>query len=89
MYLHDKKSRPSSTRDPCAVEVNSQICVKDLDSGELFTFSLVSPEDLDSRNGKISILTSLGDALIGKCVGNVITWHAPSGLRRFEVQSVS
>lgn len=89
MYLHEVKNYPSSTQQPRAIEVNSLISIKDVDSGEEFIFCLVPPEDLDARNGKISILTSLGAALIGKGIGDVVTWRAPSGLRIFEVQAVS
>jgi regulator of nucleoside diphosphate kinase len=90
MCLHEGKGRgyPTSVQNACTIKVNSRICIKDVDSGEVFTFCLVPPDELDAKNGKISVLTSLGAALIGKGVGNVITWQAPSCLRRFRVQSV-
>ena len=88
MYLQAVNDDPASTQQPCTVKVNSRLWIKDVNSGEVFTFCLVTPEDLDAKNGKISIQTSLGIALIGKGVGDVVTWRAPSGLRRFEVQSV-
>ncbi|VTR68293.1 hypothetical protein DESC_700049 [Desulfosarcina cetonica] len=88
MDLHKMKGTPSSPEKTCTVKVNARICIKDVDSDEVFTFCLVPPENLDARNGKISILTTLGAALIGKAVGNVVTWRAPSGPRRFKVQSV-
>jgi transcription elongation GreA/GreB family factor len=88
MHLKGIKKDPSSTQPSYTVKANSKICIKDVDSGEVFRFCLVPPEDHDARNGKISILTNLGAALICKSVGNMITWQAPSGLRRFEVRSV-
>lgn len=88
MGMHEEKSGPSSPQRPCTITENSWISIKDVDSGEAFTFCLVPPDQLDAKHGKISVLTSLGAALIGKDVGNLITWQAPSCLRRFEVQSV-
>ncbi|GAB6909537.1 hypothetical protein JCM12296A_53820 [Desulfosarcina cetonica] len=88
MYPHEINANLSNPKKKWTVKVNSRICIKDVDSGEVFTFFLVPPEELDAKNGKISILTTLGAALIGKGVGNVVTWQAPSGPRRFEVQSV-
>jgi transcription elongation GreA/GreB family factor len=88
MYLQAVNDDPASTQQPCTAQVNSRIYIKDVHSGEVFTFFLVTSEDHDARNGKISIQTSLGTALIGKGVGDVVAWRAPSGLRRFEVQSV-
>ena len=89
MYLHEVKEYPSSTQQPCTVQVNSRVCIKDVDSGEVLTFCLVPPDQFDSENGKLSILTSLGATLTGKGVGDVVTWQAPSRLRRFEVQSIT
>ena len=88
MYPQAVKDDPASSQQPCTVQVNSQICIKDIHSGEVFNFFLVTSEEHDARNGKISIQTSLGTVLIGKGVGDVVTWRAPSRLRRFEVQSV-
>lgn len=88
MCLCEEKSCPSSPQKPCTITENSWISIKDVDSGEAFTFCLVPPDQLDAKNGKISVLTSLGAALIGKGVGSLITWQAPSCVRRFELQSV-
>ena len=88
MCLNETKYNPSSTQPLCKVQVNSRVSIKDVDSGETFTFCIVPPDQLDARNGKISILTSLGAALLGEGVGNVVSWQAPSRLRRFEVQSL-
>ena len=88
MYLNGITNCPSRTQQFSTANANSKICIKDVDSGEVFRFYLVPPEDHDAKNGKISISTSLGAAIVGHGVGNVITWQAPSGLRRFEVQSV-
>lgn len=88
MYLHAVNDDQSIPR-PDTIQANARVCIKDLDSGEVFTFDLVPPEDRDAGKGKISIRTSLGAALIGKDAGTVVTWRAPSGLRRFEVESVS
>ena len=88
MALQEIATYPSNTTQSYPAGANSKVCIKDVDSGEVFRFSLVAPADHDARNGKLSILTSLGTSLAGKCVGNMITWQAPSRLRRFEVQSV-
>lgn len=88
MYLQAVYYDPKSTQQPAAVQASSRICIKDLDTGEVFTFCVVLPEEHDTKAGKISLSTSLGAALIGKGVGNVVIWQAPSRLRRFEVQFV-
>lgn len=72
-----------------SISLNSRVSIQDLDSGELLTFRLVEPDQHDAKKDKISISTSLGAALIGKSVGTVVSWQAPSRIRRFKVQSVS
>ncbi|MBF0235152.1 MAG: GreA/GreB family elongation factor [Desulfamplus sp.] len=71
-----------------SITVHSKICIEDLDTGEEFSFILVPPECLDSKNGKISISTPIGQALLGQNNGNVIRWQAPTRLRKFRVKSV-
>ena len=55
MYLPEEKDYPSNTQKQYTVKVNSRICIKDVDSGEAFTFCIVPPEELDAENSKISI----------------------------------
>ncbi|UES53739.1 nucleoside diphosphate kinase regulator [Roseibium aggregatum] len=54
------------------------------------TLQLVFPGDADIANGKISILTPIGTALIGLSAGQSIAWCANDGRRhRLTVVSVS
>jgi transcription elongation GreA/GreB family factor len=82
------KDSPMRT-NPYSISLNSRVSIQDLDSGERVTFCLVAPDKHDAKKEKISISTSLGAALVGKRVGNVISWQAPSRTRRFKVQWVS
>ena len=68
---------------------NNRICIQDIDTGEKFTFSLVPSEEMDTRNGEISVKTSLGCALLGHSPGSLVEWRAPSRLRKFVVKSIS
>jgi regulator of nucleoside diphosphate kinase len=49
------------------------------DNGAERTVQLVYPADADIAQGKISVLTPVGTALIGLDVGQSITWEARSG----------
>jgi transcription elongation GreA/GreB family factor len=49
------------------------------DSGDTKTVTLVFPADADISEGKISILTPIGTALLGLSAGQSITWIARDG----------
>ena len=44
-----------------------------------FLLTLVYPKDSDAANGKISILTPVGSALLGLSQGDEIEWPKPDG----------
>jgi regulator of nucleoside diphosphate kinase len=59
------------------------------DTGEARTVTLVHPSQADISNGRISVLTPIGTALIGLKVGKSIDWHARDGRRhRLTVEAV-
>lgn len=59
------------------------------DSGELVSVTLVYPAEADIAQGRISILTPIGTALIGLSPGQSIDWTARDGRRhRLTVISV-
>jgi regulator of nucleoside diphosphate kinase len=70
------------------ITMNSTIRLKDMDSGEVFDYRLVYPQDADPENGWISILAPIGTALIGFKVGYEINWEVPAGQRHLYVQEV-
>jgi regulator of nucleoside diphosphate kinase len=51
------------------------------DTGDAMTVTLVFPGDADISEGKISILTPIGTALIGLSTGQSIMWTARDGRR--------
>jgi transcription elongation factor GreA len=51
-------------------------------------FTLVSPAEVDPRNGKISMESPIGTALRNRGQGDEVTVQAPSGPIRFRVLEV-
>lgn len=50
-----------------------------MDTGEEHRATLVFPVDADISNGKVSILTPVGVALIGLSTGQTMQWSSPGG----------
>jgi len=70
------------------ITMNSTIRLKDMESGEVFNYRLVYPQDADPENDCISVLAPIGTALIGFRVGDEIHWDVPAGQRHLFVQEV-
>jgi regulator of nucleoside diphosphate kinase len=59
------------------------------DAGEDRTITLVFPHEADIAQGRVSVLTPIGAALIGLSVGQSIDWAGRDGkIRRLTVESV-
>lgn len=63
----------------------STVTVLDLDSDEEIRYHLVSSDESDPRNGRISVTSPIGRALVGKRDGDEIEVETPRGSRCYEV----
>lgn len=60
-----------------------------LDNNAKMTYTIVNPHEADLKDGKISIKSPIGDALLGKKVGDIAEANTPSGTKRFRIDSIS
>ena len=70
------------------VTMNSRFVVTDLDSRRDMEFALVYPADANADEGRISVLSPVGTAVLGYAEGDVIEWPVPAGRRRFRISKV-
>jgi transcription elongation factor GreA len=63
--------------------------VLDTDTDEEKSFFLVGPEEADAKNGKISISSPVGKALLNKEIGDVVTINAPARTLEYEILEIS
>lgn len=73
--VSDRSMRPNTARMGSTLEYRS-------DDGQQRQVTLVFPVEADIAQGKVSILTPIGAALIGLTEGQSITWSARDGRRR-------
>lgn len=67
---------------PELVTMNSKVRFLNMNEDKEMVITLVYPPDADFAQGKISVLASLGSALIGLRVGQKINWMFPDGKTR-------
>jgi regulator of nucleoside diphosphate kinase len=71
------------------VGMNDDIEFRDDTAGRIRQVTLVYPDEADISQGKISVMTPVGTALIGLRTGHSITWETPLGeTRQLTVVSV-
>jgi transcription elongation GreA/GreB family factor len=75
---------------PDVVTIHSRIVLKEIAGDTELAVTLVFPDEVDDRQDRISILSSLGAAIIGRRSGDIIEYGSRSGaLRAFKIQKTS
>ena len=62
--------------------------IEDVETGQVKTWTLLGPDESDPAKGSISILSPVGQALVGKVEGDEITVEAPRGRIQYEIVSI-
>lgn len=95
-YLDDLRSEldraavvPEDKAPREAVTMNSTVCLRDLDTDETETYTLVYPGKANIAQNRLSVLAPVGTAILGYCVGDVVNWDTPGGTRRLRIEQVS
>jgi transcription elongation factor GreA len=73
---------------PGEVRMGSRVTVREEGYNETETFMVVGPAEADPMSGKISNVSPLGQALMGKRSGQSVKVHAPGGLSTFKIVRV-
>lgn len=71
------------------VGLGSQVVVLDIAKDEELTYNLVTSEEADVANGKISTSSPIGRGLLGKKVGDTVKIQIPDGMREMEILSLT
>lgn len=70
------------------IGVGCTVSLYDMTSGEKLCYTLVSPSEADPIDGKISIASPTGRALLDQMTGTVIEVDAPVGTFRYKIEDI-
>lgn len=70
------------------VGFGSRVRVKDLDSGDDVTYTIVSGDFIDLDAGHISMSSPIGRVLLGKALGEEVCAQLPRGERRLRIEDL-
>ncbi len=65
--------------------LGSIVVVLDTKREEEITYNLVTTEEADAANGKVSTTSPIGRALLGKEVGDAVKVQSPGGVKELEI----
>lgn len=75
--------------DTSKVSILSKVKIKNKKNGMEVAYTIVSEEEANLKEGKISVKSPIGQGLLGKKVGEIAQIQAPGGKIDFEVLEIS
>lgn len=71
------------------VQILNKVKLKNIKTGQLMTYMIVSESEANLREGKLSVTTPIAKGLLGKKVGDVANVQVPSGIMEFEILEIT
>ena len=71
------------------VRLNSKVKIKDTERNTIMELMLVTPDEADIKQRKISVMAPIGTALIGFRKGQEVRWQVPAGKKTFTIMEVT
>jgi len=75
--------------DTSSVQILNKVKIKNTLNSTQVEYMLVSENEADIKNGKISVETPIAKGLLGKKVGDIVEIKVPSGVMSFEIIEIS
>ena len=69
--------------------LGTTVRLKDIDTGEELTYSLVSEPEADLAQDKISVSSPVGKGLLGHKEGDIVEIKVPAGVLRYEIVKIA
>ncbi len=70
------------------VQLLSRVEMTNMGNNMQMTYTITNPHEANLREGKISIKSPIGQALLGKKVGDVVSVHVPAGIMKLRIDNI-
>ena len=87
--LSNARILDESKIDTSTVQILNKVTIKNTATGKEFCYTIVSENEANIKEGKLSIGTPIAKALLGQKKGAVVEVNAPSGKMNFEILDIS
>jgi transcription elongation factor GreA len=75
--------------DTSKVQILNRVKIKNLKTNAIMEYFLVSEQEANLKEGKLSVNTPIAQGLIGKKLGDIVEINVPSGTMSFEIMEIS
>ena len=75
--------------DTNTVQILNRVKMKNMTTGKIVEYTLVSENEANLKEGKLAIGTPIAQALLGKKKGEEVDVKVPSGMPRLEILDIS
>lgn len=69
--------------------IGAKVKLEDIDNKEEILYTLVSEDEADFSQGKISISSPVGNALLGREKGEIVSIKVPAGTLKYKIIDIS
>ena len=71
------------------VQVLTKVKIKNVKTGQVMSYQLVTEGEANFKEGKLSVSTPIAKGLLGKKVGEIASVNVPAGTMQFEILEIS
>jgi len=75
--------------DTSRVSILTKVTLTNLSTNKLVTYKIVSENEANLKEGKISVTSPIGKGLLGKLVGDVAEVIVPAGVLKFRIEEIT
>lgn len=86
--LQNAQVLDTSKRDTSKALLLSKVTMQNLNTGATMTYTLVSPHEANISEGKVSVKSPIGQAMLNKQVGDTVQVRVPAGLLSFKITNL-
>lgn len=74
--------------DTSRVSILTRVTLTNQVTSKTVTYKIVSEKEADLKAGKISVTSPIGNALLGKVIGDVVDVNVPAGILKFKIDKI-
>lgn len=78
-----------STESVLRITIGDVVTISDITSAEKINYTLVGSKEANIKQGKISMVSPMGQALFNKQIGDILEVNAPSGILKYKIMEIS
>src|SRR6187549_2412236 len=86
--LSNARILDESSIDTSKVSILTKVTLTNLNTKKKVTYKIVSENEADLKQGKLSVTSPIVHSLLGKVIGDVVDVQVPAGIMKFKIENI-